>query len=425
MKTFVMAKYRIRIARTQNIFVRNWTCPSGRLTAGSLSVSGFRAYRRLFFCSSRGIAHFPGASGRTISPPAPVTFARAASEAFATVIRIAMATRPEPNSLSIPAAVRFTLIRELSFVAWPAASNSPRRRARSSRSIACVSWNCAWRVNPCRPKCSGSYLIIHLRLCLCRPALPVPPRPPAPRPCFFPRPWVRLPRSFRVLLTIAGFLHEHPAEQIVDRFPPVTEVSAVVEPAFDPAESPSRRRQSKDRSQLPDLGQPSVSLREGLAQVPDRLVLAVVFDERVIDRTVSDLPAALEQEAGEHLGIDLAPRDVVFDELEHAPIRRVLRDHGAMILARQMEQAERVLHGVTEVALASESEDGEAHTSFASSVVSPCPVSVSVRSSPSTALSSGRGGASSTIGAVGATLWTYTETAPSLILSRSVCSPRT
>src|SRR2546428_312763 len=37
MKMFVMAKYRTRIARTQNIFVRKWTWPSGRVTAGSRS----------------------------------------------------------------------------------------------------------------------------------------------------------------------------------------------------------------------------------------------------------------------------------------------------------------------------------------------------------------------------------------------------
>src|SRR2546428_6926359 len=60
MKMFVMAKYRIRIARTQNIFVRKWTWPSGRVTAGSRSVSGFSAYRRLFFFSSRGIGLLPG-----------------------------------------------------------------------------------------------------------------------------------------------------------------------------------------------------------------------------------------------------------------------------------------------------------------------------------------------------------------------------
>src|SRR3989475_12189054 len=59
MKMFVMAKYRIRIARTQNIFVRKWTSPSGRATAGSRSVSGFSAYRRLFFFSARGIGLLP------------------------------------------------------------------------------------------------------------------------------------------------------------------------------------------------------------------------------------------------------------------------------------------------------------------------------------------------------------------------------
>ncbi len=43
MKMFVMAKYRTRMARTQNIFVRNCTWPSGRLTAGRRSVRGLSA----------------------------------------------------------------------------------------------------------------------------------------------------------------------------------------------------------------------------------------------------------------------------------------------------------------------------------------------------------------------------------------------
>src|SRR2546427_9790892 len=60
MKMFVMAKYRTKIARTQNIFVRKCTWPSGRVTAGSRSVIGFRRYRRLFFFSSRGIGLLPG-----------------------------------------------------------------------------------------------------------------------------------------------------------------------------------------------------------------------------------------------------------------------------------------------------------------------------------------------------------------------------
>src|SRR5438445_274789 len=54
------AKSWTRIARTQNIFVRKWTWPSGRVTAGSRSVSGFSAYSRLFFFSSRGIGLLPG-----------------------------------------------------------------------------------------------------------------------------------------------------------------------------------------------------------------------------------------------------------------------------------------------------------------------------------------------------------------------------
>src|SRR2546426_393757 len=48
------------IASTKIIFVRKWTWPSGRVTAGSRSVSGFSAYSRLFFFSSRGIGLLPG-----------------------------------------------------------------------------------------------------------------------------------------------------------------------------------------------------------------------------------------------------------------------------------------------------------------------------------------------------------------------------
>src|SRR3990172_7893583 len=126
----------------------------------------------------------------------------------------------EERSTCPPADVRLT---------WPWDSSSGRRRARSSRSIAVVSCIWAWRVKPCRPKWSGSYLIIHLNLCLWSPAFPVPPRPPAPRPCFFPRPCVRLPRSFFVLLTIVPvLLEEHAPDELVDRLAPVPEVPAVV-----------------------------------------------------------------------------------------------------------------------------------------------------------------------------------------------------
>src|SRR5437667_5708779 len=161
-------------------------------------------------------------------------------------MRIATATRPDPNSLSIPAAVRSTWIRELSLVACPAASNSARRRARSSRSIAVTGCIWAWRVKPCRPKCSGSYLIIDLNLCLWSPAFPVPPRPPAPRPCFLPRPCVRLPLSLRVLETILRLLDDHPQKQFVDLLSAIPEVAAIVVAAFDVPESPPRWRQSND-----------------------------------------------------------------------------------------------------------------------------------------------------------------------------------
>src|SRR3989304_2503528 len=203
-----------------------------------------------------GIAHFPafggttGFGGRTTSPPALETFDTAAPEAFATVIRIGTPTRPEPNSLSNPAAVRSTLIRELSFAAWPAASNSARRRTRSSRSIAFVSRICRGRVKPCRPKCIGSYLTIHLNLCLWSPAFPVPPRPPAPRPCFLPRPCVRLPRNLRVLETILRLLDEHSLKQLVNRLTTIPEVPAVVVAALDPAEPPSRGREPDHGSEF-------------------------------------------------------------------------------------------------------------------------------------------------------------------------------
>src|SRR5438046_4687969 len=345
-------------------------------------------------------------------------------------MRIATATRPDPNSLSIPAAVRSTWIRELSLVACPAASNSASRPARSSRSIAVTGCICAWRVKPCRPKCSGSNLIIDLNLCLWSPAFPVPPRPPAPRPCFLPRPCVRLPRSLRVLLGIRRLLHDHPHDERVDRFSPVPEVSSVVVPALDSAVALPRRRQSDHRTQVADVRDPRLSFDEGLTEIPDGLVWAVGFHERVVDRPVSDLSTAFQQELREDLGIDRPPGHVVLDELEHPAIGGILRHDRAVVLPCEMQEPKGVLHLAAKVALASEAQDRETHFSVSvSSVATSSPSLASVRSSPSTSTSSGRASpsAAGAAGAAGAaaTLRMNTCSAPDLIFNRSVCSVRT
>src|SRR5207245_874049 len=161
---------------------------------------------------------------------------------------------------------------------------------------------------------SGSYLIIHLNLCLWSPAIPVPPRPPAPRPCFLPRPWVRLPRNLRVLETIRRLLDEHPLQEFVDRLPAVAEVAAVVVSALDAAVPFARRRQADHGPQLPDVLQGRLAFRDRLAQVPDRLVLAVSLHERIVHRLVADLAPPTEEELREDLRVDLAPCSVILGE---------------------------------------------------------------------------------------------------------------
>src|SRR2546422_6121578 len=184
--------------------------------------------------------------------------------------------------------------------------------------------------------------------------MPVPPRPPAPRPCFLPRPCVRLPRNLRVLETILALLDEHPHEERIDRPSAVAEVPSVVESALDAAKSPARRRQTEDGPELPDVGERRLAFRNRLAQIPDRLELAVALHERVIDRLVADLTASLEEEFGEDFRVDFAPGDVVFHELEHPAERRVLRDDRAMVLAGPVPHAGRVPHGLPEIAFPSE-----------------------------------------------------------------------
>src|SRR6266571_8855760 len=49
---FVSEKYRRRMTMTHMSFVRKWTCPSGRRTAGMRSVMGFSLYSRLCFSSA-------------------------------------------------------------------------------------------------------------------------------------------------------------------------------------------------------------------------------------------------------------------------------------------------------------------------------------------------------------------------------------
>src|SRR2546422_1307015 len=256
--------------------------------------------------------------------------------------------------------------------------------------------------------------------------MPVPPRPPAPRPCFLPRPCVRLPRNLRVLETILALLDEHPHEERIDRPSAVAEVPSVVESALDAAKSPARRRQTEDGPELAHISEGRLAFRNGLAEIPDRLELAVALHERVIDRPVADLTASLQEEFGEDFRIDFAPGHVVLHELEHPAERRVLRDDRAVVLAGQVQHAERVLHVLPEIAFPSEPQDGEAHSSRASSSFGSFAGS-SVRASPSTAISSRSspgGGPSATTG--GASIFRVkTCSAPALILSRSDCSDRT
>src|SRR5438128_3319841 len=256
--------------------------------------------------------------------------------------------------------------------------------------------------------------------------MPVPPRPPAPRPCFLPRPCVRLPRNLRVLETILALLDEHPHEQRIDRSSAVSEVPSVAVSALNPAIAFPGRRQTQDGTELPHIGEGRLAFRNRLAEIPDRLELAVALHERVIDRLVADLTASLQEEFGEDFRVDFAPGDVVLHELEHPAERRVLRDDRAVVLAGQVQHAERVLHVLPEIAFPSEPQDGEAHSSGASSSFGSSAGS-SVRASPSTAISSGSspgGGPSATTG--GASIFRVnTCSAPALIFSRSDCSNRT
>src|SRR5437867_6421820 len=137
------------------------------------------------------------------------------SLADATLTVKGIGTRPEPNSLSIPTLERSTDQPWPALAAAPDASKAGSCSTRRSRLMTVEgSVSCACRKNPCAPKWSGSYLIIHLNLCLCIPASPCPPLHPLPRPCFFPRPCVRDPRSFFVRRGISGgLLDDHPFEQ--------------------------------------------------------------------------------------------------------------------------------------------------------------------------------------------------------------------
>src|SRR5256712_9418427 len=88
------------------------------------------------------------------------------------------------------------------------------------------------------------------------------------------------PRNLRVLETIRRLLDEHPLQEFVDRLPAVAEVAAVVVSALDAAVPFARRRQADHGPQLPDVLQGRLAFRDRLAQVPDRLVLAVSLHER-------------------------------------------------------------------------------------------------------------------------------------------------
>src|SRR5437773_10407633 len=117
---------------------------------------------------------------------------------------------------------------------------------------------------------------------------------------------------------------------------------------------------------------------------------------------------------------------MVLHELEHASERGVFRDDRAIVLAGQVQHPEGVFHIATEVAFPSDPQDGEAHSSGASSsfVSSAGP---SVSDAPSTSTSSGSspgGGPPATTGGA-STFRVNTSSAPALIFSRSVCSDRT
>src|SRR5438093_6786510 len=229
-----------------------------------------------------------------------------------------------------------------------------------------------------------------------------------------------------ILETILALLEEHPHEERIDRPSPVAEVPSVVESALDAAKSLAGRRQTENGPELPYIGERRLAFRYSLAEIPDRLELAVALHERVIDRLVADLTASLQEEFGEDFRIDFAPGHVVLHELEHPAERRVLRDDRAVVLAGQVQHAERVLHVLPEIAFPSEPQDGEAHSSGASSSFGSSAGS-SVRASPSTPISpvsSPAGGPSAMTG--GASIFPVnTCPAPALIFRRSVCSERT
>src|SRR5207245_10337867 len=100
-------------------------------------------------------------------------------------------------------------------------------------------------------------------------------------------------------------------------------------------------------------------------------------------------------------------------------------DGRAIVLAGQVEHPEGVFHIATEIALPSDPQDGEAHSSGASSsFVSSAGSSVSA--APSTSISSGSspgGGPSATTGGA-STFRVKTCSAPALLFTRCVCSDR-
>src|SRR5207249_10364559 len=110
---------------------------------------------------------------------------------------------------------------------------------------------------------------------------------------------------------------EHPHQGRVHRPSTVGEVRSVVESALDAATSPARRRQTEHGPELPDVSEGRLAFRDRLAQIPDRLELAVALHERVIARLVADLTASLEEEFGEDFRVNFAPGYVVLHELEH------------------------------------------------------------------------------------------------------------
>ena len=112
---------------------------------------------------------------------------------------------PEPRSLSMPISVRFEAVGAGGhfFELADVDRHMTLRREGS-------------RLKPCIPQCFGMYLMRVMTRCLFIPALPRPPRFPAPRPAFFSTTVVRLrPRCLFAFVPIL-FTSDHSVDQVAD-----------------------------------------------------------------------------------------------------------------------------------------------------------------------------------------------------------------